>query len=73
MAFAKPVLLVHGDSHKFVMDKPFYADDSNKKTLMNFTRVQVFGEGDMHAVKIIVNPNNPSLFEVQELLVPENQ
>ena len=73
VAFKKPVLLVHGDSHHFVVDKPLMHDGKIEKTVLNFTRVQVFGEGDMHAVKVIVNPNNPSLFEVQECLVPANQ
>jgi hypothetical protein len=73
IAFKKPVLLVHGDSHHFVVDKPLMYDVKNEKTIINFTRVQVFGEGDMHAVKVIVNPNNPSLFEVQECLVPKNR
>jgi len=73
VAFKKPVLLVHGDSHHFIVDKPLMHDGKIEKTVLNFTRVQVFGEGDMHAVKVIVNPNNPSLFEVQECLVPANQ
>jgi hypothetical protein len=72
-AYGKPVLLVNGDSHKYIVDKPLYSDDTHTKTLLNFTRVQVFGEYDMHAVKITINPSNPSLFEVQELLVPDNE
>ncbi len=70
--YSKPVLLVHGDSHKFVLDKPFYTDSTHTKVLQNFTRVQVFGEYDMHAVKIVCNPNNPGLFEIQTLIVPNN-
>ena len=67
--YAKPVLLVNGDSHKFLVDKPF---SLKGKTLMNFTRLQVFGEEDMHAVKVHINPKNTSLFEIQQFLIPGN-
>jgi hypothetical protein len=70
--YKKPVLLVHGDSHKFIIDKPFMYEDNKKKTIMNFTRLQVFGEADMHAVKVIINPANKNLFEFQEVWIDKN-
>jgi hypothetical protein len=48
-------------------------DKKTKKAVINFTRVQTFGEVDMHCIKINVNFANPSLFEIQELIVPENK
>jgi hypothetical protein len=69
--YNKPVILVHGDSHKFIIDKPFL-HDSSKKVLANFTRIQVFGEEDIQAVKIIINPAAKGLFQVEQLLVDEN-
>ena len=68
--FAKPVLLVNGDSHKFLVDKPILKD--GKKLLSNFTRLEVFGEYDIHAVKISVNPSDPDLFQIEQLLVKGN-
>ncbi|MBN9482811.1 MAG: metallophosphoesterase [Bacteroidetes bacterium] len=72
-ACGKPVLLVNGDSHKFLVDKPFFADKEKKSTLLNFTRLQVFGEVDMDAVVIHADPADPSLFTIRQLIVPGNQ
>lgn len=64
MEFKKPVLLLYGDQHRFLVDKPLVGDD--RKVLTNFTAVQVFGDHDMHAVKISVNQDDPNLFTVQQ-------
>jgi len=69
--FKKPVVLVNGDSHKYIVDKPLN-DGANAKVLENFTRIQVFGEEDIHAVKININPSASSLFQVEQLIVPGN-
>lgn len=70
IAFGKPVLLLNGDSHEFIVETPMlYDNKKNRKTILNFTRVQVFGENDMHAVKIVVNPKNEQLFEIQPFIV----
>ncbi len=70
--FGKPVVLVNGDSHKYIVDKPFIRDSKTKKVVENFTRVQVFGEQDMHVVKIIINPASPSFFYTEQLFVKGN-
>ncbi len=70
--FKKPVILVNGDSHKFIVDKPLLKDVMTKGVLDNFTRIQVFGEADIHAVKIIITPSYPNLFQTEQLLVPGN-
>ena len=70
--YKKPVLLVNGDSHEYRIDKPFYENKELKKTLLNFTRLQVFGEADMQAVKVTINPKDPSLFEIQQFWIPQN-
>jgi hypothetical protein len=72
-AYKKPVLLINGDSHEFKVDKPLYENEETKKSVLNFTRLQVFGEADMHAVKVTVNPKNPALFEINQFWIPENQ
>lgn len=70
--FKKPVLLINGDTHNFLIDKPLNSDDKTKKNIANFTRLQVFGENNMHAVKIIINPNSPAIFQFEELHVNGN-
>jgi len=71
--YKKPVLLINGDSHEYKVDKPLYENEELKKSVLNFTRLQVFGEADMHAVKVTVNPKNPTLFEINQFLIQENQ
>lgn len=59
-AFARPVLLVHGDTHVFTLDKPL-------PDLWTLTRLEVFGEHDTHAVRVTVDPADPELFTVRPL------
>lgn len=59
-SFKGEVLLVHGDSHYFKIDKPMYADDGRLQH--NFTRVQVFGDRDNSWVKLTVSPGSDNLF-----------
>jgi hypothetical protein len=70
--YGKQVVLVNGDSHKYIVDKPFIRDKKTKKVVENFTRVQVFGEQDMHVVKITFNPTSPSFFYTEQLIVKGN-
>jgi hypothetical protein len=66
--YAKPVLLVNGDSHRFIVDKPLLNEDK-RSTILNFTRLQVFGDADMASVKVIINPKLKELFTFQELFL----
>jgi hypothetical protein len=68
--FAKPVVLVHGDSHYFRIDKPLV--DASKKRVMNFTRVETFGPPDMHWVRATVDPSDPNLFRFEPIVVKAN-
>jgi hypothetical protein len=72
--FKKPVLLVNGDSHKFLVDKPLTVAKGKKKgeTIMNFTRLQSFGESDVHATKLTINPAYKELFQIEQLLINGN-
>jgi hypothetical protein len=47
IAFGKPVMLVHGDSHYFRIDKPLLGTNSGRR-LENFTRLETFGTDDVH-------------------------
>jgi hypothetical protein len=59
-AWGKPVLFVHGDTHKFRVDQPTILGS----TRPNFTRVEVYGPSDEHWVKVVVDPSDPKLFRV---------
>jgi hypothetical protein len=77
IAFAKPVVYVHGDSHYFRVDKPLLAADG--KRLENFTRVETFGDNaangtnDVHWVKALVDPKSRDVFAFQAQIVPGNR
>jgi hypothetical protein len=66
--YGKQVFLVNGDSHRFITDKPILIND-RKATLMNFTRIQVFGDSEMAAIKITYDPKSTTLFQVEQILI----
>jgi len=49
-----PVLLVHGDAHRYTFDQPF--DNAGGQLIDNLWRLQVFGEPRVHAVRVRVQP-----------------
>jgi len=59
--WAKPVLVVHGDSHKFRIDQPFVLAE---KPLKNVTRLIVPGASDVRAVRVLITPETGFLFEL---------
>ena len=63
--FGRPVLMVHGDTHVFSVDKPLMR---GKERVLNFTRLEVFGEDDTHAVLVGVDPDDPELFSFKPLM-----
>ncbi len=66
--FTGQVLLVHGDTHFFKVDKPLY---NPTKVLPNLTRVQTFGSPSLHWVKVNVDPSTESLFTVEPVMVQQ--
>lgn len=64
-SFAGKVLLVHGDSHYFRIDKPMV--DDNGQTRMNFTRVEVFGSADNSWVEMTIDPTTKDVFEFKQV------
>jgi hypothetical protein len=68
--FGKPVVLVHGDSHYFRLDKPLV--DARNQRVMNFTRVETFGPPDMHWVRATVDSSDPNLFRFEPVVVKAN-
>ena len=60
------VMLVHGDTHFFKVDKPLY---SPTKVLPNFTRLQTFGSPNLHWVKVTVDDKRDSVFDIEPVMV----
>lgn len=63
-SFAGPVLLVHGDTHRFRLDRPL-ADAQSGRTLENVTRLEVFGAPWNGWVRVDVDPAVPELFRIR--------
>ncbi len=70
IAFSKPVVLVHGDSHNFQINKPLFDERNNR--LMNFTRLETFGSPDAHWVKASIQPDDPNVFHFKPMIIPAN-
>ena len=66
--YGKPVLWINGDSHRFIVDKPLLNPDK-RSTILNFTRVQVFGDADMASVRVSIDPKSKELFIIRQMLM----
>jgi hypothetical protein len=62
--FAKPVLIMHGDDHHYVVDHPF-------KNAGNITRLEVPGSPRVGWVRVFVKPGAPQPFTFDSYVVPE--
>ena len=71
VAFGRPVVLVHGDTHTFIVDMPL-SDSATRKVVPNFTRVEVFGAPDAHWVRGTASARDPRVFRFEPVLVPGN-
>jgi Calcineurin-like phosphoesterase len=71
IAFGRTVVLVHGDSHYFRLDKPLVGSRSGRR-IENFTRVETFGENDNHWLHASVAPGNPNVFVFDQRIVAAN-
>lgn len=70
MAYDRPVMLIHGDSHYFRIDKPLKGPSGRRLDL--FTRVETFGVPHNHWLRVRVDPADPMVFRVRQEIVPEN-
>ena len=59
-SYAGKVLLVHGDSHYFKIDKAMFNADG--RLTANFTRVEVFGSEDNSWIEMTVDPSSENVF-----------
>ena len=68
--FGRPVVMAHGDTHVFRIDKPLH--DDHLETIQNFTRVEVFGSPQGHWVRVRIDPDRNEVFSFQQEWVEEN-
>ncbi|MFM9971370.1 MAG: metallophosphoesterase [Burkholderiales bacterium] len=78
--YGKPVMLVHGDSHFFRVDKPLGVRAAKapgaakaviQPSIENFTRVEGFGQPNHHWLRITVD-DSEGVFTVRQRIVPTN-
>ncbi len=68
--YSGQVLLVHGDSHYFKLDKAMVDDDG--RITPNFTRVEVFGSADNSWVEMTVDPRSETVFSFTPVVLKTN-
>jgi hypothetical protein len=68
-ALGKPVLVVTGDEHELELEA---FRDTSFKIVPNTFRLQVPGAERVHAVRVLVDPDDPAVFGIMPLVVPEN-
>lgn len=67
--FGKPVLLINGDFHDLVIDRPFMVSQGEEKPPLyaNIMRLQVYGAPELKAVQVTVDTETPWVFSFQPL------
>ena len=70
IAWRKPVLLIHGDQHRLIIDQPLIGP--GRKRIMNVTRLMVHGEDEVHATQVSVDTDDPDLFSFRPFYIQEN-
>lgn len=68
-AFAGQILLVHGDTHFFKVDKPML---HQADLIPNVTRIETFGSPNVHWVRVTVDPTAQEVFVIHPVVVPGN-
>ena len=65
LAFGKPVLLVHGDTHTYRLDRPWKTYSQPRRRLDNLTRLESFGPEEMGYVRVTVDRRSEAVFRVK--------
>lgn len=68
-AFAKPVLLIHGDEHYFAIQP---LKNSRGQPIPGVTTLMVYGEDLVHGIRVLVDPDSAGVFGFVPLIIPEN-
>ncbi len=71
IAFGRPVVLVHGDSHYYRIDQPLLGARSHRR-IENFTRVETFGDPDVHWIRATVDWRDPNVFTFRPQYIQKN-
>ena len=69
--YRRPVLLVHGDTHVFRVDKALVGS-ADGKPIENVTRLENFGGREVHWSRVTVDPSGPELFTFSPGIVAAN-
>ncbi len=70
-SFDRPVVFLHGDTHRYRLDQPLFSLKNNRR-FENFTRVETFGNPDTHWVRVTVDPADPQVFSFKGEIIGEN-
>jgi hypothetical protein len=62
-AFGRPVLAVHGDTHRYQLDRPLR--DEAGALVPNVTRLETFGSPDLGWVRVLIDAASPEVFRIQ--------
>lgn len=73
VAFGKPVVYVHGDTHTFRIDKPLVYTPKGSRFVENFTRVETFGFPSTHWIRATIDPSDPNVISFRPEIVPANR
>jgi hypothetical protein len=63
-AFKKPLLVVHGDGHRYRIDQPL-RDPATGDTFGNVTRLEVFGAPETNWARVTIYGNAPARFRIE--------
>jgi len=68
-AYDGQILLVHGDGHRFIIDRPMTIFRGEKEPPLrpNITRLQVYGAPEIRAVRVTVDTDTPWVFSFSPL------
>jgi hypothetical protein len=64
LGFGKPVILIHGDTHRFRVDHPL-VHPGTQKPVANFTRIESFGSPWVDWIRVSVDPADPKLLAIK--------
>ena len=63
------MLLIHGDEH-FLSIGPL--NNAKGKPIPGITNLMLWGETQIHGLKVTVDPDSPGVFGFTSIIIPEN-
>ena len=67
--FAKPILVIHGDEHRYTVDRPF-RDRVTGQPIANLYRLETFGSPDVGWVDVVVDTTLAAPFRFEPNVTP---